>query len=510
MSPRMYRSLLLLTFFLVLTQISSAQTPGKGRIDVVQPPVRPTVTWSPVHVTIGGVTGSALTNPNEPFSQVAQDIANGINSVGLSPVVALASGNSIYLTAKTVGTATNYAVSCVLQPPAVGPFALNCPTALSGGTGFTPVTGYIHPKYTIVGVTYAPPGPSSYVQYSDSTTVGSTLTQASSFSSDISLTNSFGGDISAWAIGASGATKITATESNEWTEGTNNSSTLTLSKQVSVSDKTTGTPDAFNPVNHDYDIIWLWLNPILIYTATGDPNGGPNTPISLQWNGYGYDQADQPNVDVYGVQVGYLNGDFGSNPALDTILSRSWSVGLDWPTGDGPGINASDKVNILAADPFTNPTYALPSPLTSTTPDGRFTALSGFSDVPYSQAGLGNGAGLTTQYTLTNMNTSSQSSGSSYSYKQSFGLDEQINVGVNFLVFKTSFTVDLKQSRTITSTSSTQTTNTNTTSLTNALSVTGPGCAATLPPCNPLYAGPGEFVVYQDNLYGTFMFAPAH
>ena len=34
------------------------------------------------------------------------------------------------------------------------------------------VTGIIHPKYVVVGVTYAPPGPQSYVDYTNSVTVG--------------------------------------------------------------------------------------------------------------------------------------------------------------------------------------------------------------------------------------------------------------------------------------------------------------------------------------------------
>jgi len=39
------------------------------------------------------------------------------------------------------------------------------------------------------------------------------------------------------------------------------------------------------------------------------------------------------------------------------------------------------------------------------------------------------------------------------------------------------------------------------------LSITGPPCAGVNFPCNPTYNGiPSEFDVYQDNIYGTFMF----
>jgi hypothetical protein len=38
--------------------------------------------------------------------------------------------------------------------------------------------------------------------------------------------------------------------------------------------------------------------------------------------------------------------------------------------------------------------------------------------------------------------------------------------------------------------------------------ITGPPCVGTTAPCNPQYTEPHEFAVYQDNLYGTFMFWP--
>lgn len=43
---------------------------------------------------------------------------------------------------------------------------------------------------------------------------------------------------------------------------------------------------------------------------------------------------------------------------------------------------------------------------------------------------------------------------------------------------------------------------------TDQLQITGPGCTGS--PCNPAYSGPGEFDVYQDNIYGTFMFWPVN
>src|SRR5579872_1395843 len=288
-------------------------------------------------ITVNGIQVPWLTSNGESFSQIAQDIAGSFQYTA-APVVAVATGNSVRLTATTTGGATNYSLSCAIQAPYIPTFALSCPSSLTGGSGPTLIQGFIHPKFVVVGVTYAPPGPSSFVQYSDSTTFGSTTTNASSFTSDISFSVSASATISAWVILGSAGTKVTASESNDWTQGSSSSNTVTLSKQTTIAEKTMGTPNAFSPVNHDYDIIWLWLNPLVIYTAGGYPSA-PTSPISLQWNGYGYDPADQPGVDVYGVYVGYLNGHFGDNPSTDAVLARSWQTGLIWPAGDGPAIS---------------------------------------------------------------------------------------------------------------------------------------------------------------------------
>jgi hypothetical protein len=148
-----------------------------------------------------------------------------------------------------------------------------------------------------------------------------------------------------------------------------------------VSDTTTGTGDAFNPVNHDYDIIWLWLNPLLIFTVD------PNNPANVQANGYGYDPNDPAganDIDKFPVLVGCLNGHFGACPSVANTLARSWVTTneptVQWPAGDGPGINSNDIAQILKADPFTDPAYSLPSPLPLNSPDGRFQEIVGNDD----------------------------------------------------------------------------------------------------------------------------------
>ncbi len=365
------------------------------------------------------------------------------------------------------------------------------------------VDGVVNPKYVIVGVTYAPPGPNSYVQYTATTLVGNTTTLSSSFSANESLSVSVGssGGVKGWSNG-----QVTGTTSTAFTQAYSNSSAITVSGQSSQSDKTLGTPNAFSPVTHDYDLVWLWLNPLVVYRAN------PANPNSLTWKGYGFDMADQPAIDVYPVYVGYLNGHFGPLNAADArVLSRSWATGQTWPSGEGPGLTPSDLASILGSDPFSNSNYTInlnygANPVTTT--DGRF-SLSGGANAnsqtfAYTQSASGGGAGLTQQYSTIYSNTSTLNNGTTYTTQQAFGIDERFNG--NFFV--ASVTYDLKQSQMFTWTTQTQASLTTTNTQSAMLSITGPPCSGS--PCNPAYAGPAEFDVYQDNLYGTFMFNPVH
>jgi len=367
-----------------------------------------------------------------------------------------------------------------------------------GSTGSTSASnvGFINPKYIVVGVTYAPPGPTSSVTYTNSTLVGSTTTTTSSFQNDLNITLSVTSDISAWAVVGGAGVKITNTASTDSTQGSNSSQTVTVSKTSNVGYQTKGTGNACSPVDHDYDTIWLWLNPLLIYATEPTYN-------ALGWNGYGYDNNDpsgRDGRDLYPVQVGYLNGDFGDNPSVDAILARGWVTtyepGMIWPAGEGPGLTSTDKATILAADPFTNASYTLGNPLPINSADGRFSQ----DPYPPNPLAYSGDPGLTTMYSTIDVNTQSESQGTSASFKEAFGTEEQFSGGSWF----SSFTLDIKTTDTLTWSSSWLNTLTVTQTNTDALAVTE------VSSCTPPYSGPGQFVLYQDNHYGTFMFYPAN
>lgn len=366
----------------------------------------------------------------------------------------------------------------------------------------TSYQGYVDPKYVVVGVTYAPPGPSSYVQYTSGTTLATTKSTSSSFSSGktVSVQISNGTGIEGWASG-----HVTISNSTSVTQALAQSSSVTLSLSSQFATKTPGTPNAYSPVNHDYDIIWLWLNPVALYTIT------PNQSNLIQWNGYGYDTTDQPALDIWPVYVGYLNGDFGAlDPSDAKVLGRAWAAGQTWPSGQGPGLTSSDYAQILHADPFASSSYAVTlasnvSPATTT--DGRFTISGGASGTAqtfvYKQA-LPGDSPINQTFGNTYSSSSTLGQSTTTTTTETFGID----VAFTSTIFIDSLSEDLKYSQTLTWTDMASTSDTTTATQIDSLSITGPPCTATTLPCVPTYSGPPEFDVYQDNIYGSFMFNP--
>ena len=372
-------------------------------------------------------------------------------------------------------------------------------------TGTYQLIGYVDPRFLIVGVTYAPPGPSSntFVSYQDSTLVGNTSSLSQSFGSSVTNTVALSGGYSVAVSKGS----ITETVSTTTSQTTQNSSSVTTGIQVQNGEKTFGTANYFAPVDHDYDTIWVWLNPALIFTL------GAN---NVAWTGYGYDATDQPSPDIVGIQLGYLNGDFGAIPPdLQTSLNRTWAAVQTSPSGEGPALTSADLAQIAAADPFSvgtyGPTYIGLTPPLAETADHRFTLsqCSAASSFDYVQAAPSVAAAIDT-CTLTYTDTSTAAQGITNTYSQSFTIDASVND-----TWVAAFSADLKTSDTLTWTTQAQSSVTNTTSSSGNLSVQGPACnnaVAGVGPCVPVYDSTGteptQFEVYQDNMYGTFMFAP--
>ncbi len=101
-------------------------------------PGPPTYDTGTVLITVNGFQASANYGQGSTAASVAGAIADAFNT-NSSPVFAFASGTAITLTARTVGSSTDYSVSCGSATNLPSTFAqpsfnASCPTVLTGGT----------------------------------------------------------------------------------------------------------------------------------------------------------------------------------------------------------------------------------------------------------------------------------------------------------------------------------------------------------------------------------------
>jgi hypothetical protein len=346
-----------------------------------------------------------------------------------------------------------------------------------------PTVGFVNPKYVIVAVVYSPPGAQSSVTYANNTVVGNSTSLMSTFASQVSqsiaLTGGASGSTGTGANIFGFSTSETVTSSSAYTQEEDTSSSVAISETTSQSTTVNGNTVPAG-VDHDFDYIFIWLNPILNYSVY------TNSPNTLTWGGYGFDLNDVPTIDILGLQVGWLNGTIPMPSNIPPILARAWAAGQDWPAGQGPGITSADLASILAADPFSNASYVV-TPNVATTADGRFTAT-GDPTIDYEPEVKDT---YSDGYTI----TATQSQTAKYTYTQGFAVEQQFKA----TFFMNTFMADLKNSNMLTWTNQFNQSTNNSQGQTASLSITGPPST---------YTGPPQFVVYQDNVYGTFLFYP--
>ena len=213
--------------------------------------------------------------------------------------------------------------------------------------------GTINPKYIVIGVEYAPPGSSSNVSYTNNTTVGSTTTTSSSFNLNTSTSVSFSATAN---LAGSFSAGQTYTVSSSYAQQSGTSDAVTVSQTVSNRTGLNGYTDPVTGLNHNYDYIYVWLNPVSKYTVSGSGNS-----YHVAFDGYGYDLADTRvynDMDVIGIPMGCLNGYFAVHDpswvptcqAIANVYARTWA--MNNTDGSGPGLTSTDLQNILQADPF--------------------------------------------------------------------------------------------------------------------------------------------------------------
>jgi hypothetical protein len=362
------------------------------------------------------------------------------------------------------------------------------PTTNGGGSAsFQLVPGSITPKYMVLAVVYAPPGSKSSVDYGTSTMMGSSVSISNSFNNSNSLSISIGGSASIFGNGGS----VTGTASTAFSQEEDSSTSIDISKTSSNDTVVPGPQSDAVGVDHDYDTIYIWLNPVV---TLGFVPGG-----TISQGAFSYDMTDPCLcMDVISLQVAQLK-----NPALITdpttlhYLARTWAQNL--VNGSSPGLTNADLLQIAQADPFVaNPSYTLTLQTQSDgsvcSTDQRFCSADN-QDIPYEPPAPG-GQPSTNKGSLQYSKTTTEGTGSTYTEQVGFSLDIKATVG-----FIAQLNTELKAMSNLTWTQKFSSTNTQKTGQTASWSVTGPAASAN-------YTGPTLFDVFTDNVYGTFMFYP--
>jgi hypothetical protein len=356
----------------------------------------------------------------------------------------------------------------------------------------------IGPKFLVLAVAYAPPGSQSSVVYQHTTMLGSTASLSASFSNDTKLTSSLtaGGEVKIPGVDVSADTTVGS--SLDIQEQLDASASLAL-QFTETTQNTVHGPNSSLGVNHDADLIYIWLNPVLIFDVYSDTD--------FTWKGFGYDLRDNAvnAAEIIGIPVAYLNGHAQiEDPYLLAALERSWAPPVVCVASDpdcvngtkGPGLTANDFAEILKADPFTDSNYVVNVPTGARcSVDGRFCRTSNANLQYVPPPPNTNPSGQS--YALSYQDTTTESLTGSVTVKIGFSQD----FGASASAGGIKLAAKLSEEDTLTFSSKVTMQATQQDGHQSTISVTGPTY-------NDHYTGPVEMIVFRDEVYGTFMLNP--
>ena len=261
------------------------------------------------------------------------------------------------------------------------PFLLACFLVVNLAVGQQELP--LFPKYQVLGVIYAPPGQTSFVDYNLSTQVGSSHSMVSDSSTTTTQTQSSTSGFSLFGFGYSD----TQTTSDAWTSAYENTSSESLQTTTNNGINVTG-PYSGLGVLHDADIIVVWLNPVYKSTLMPPVTVNGVTTYPIQWSGLMFNGCDLnatgqypvnfvqlidgcdpngfPGPDIVYLTVGCLKNPYYKASVNDCShnlaqTARSWDLDPWGPDGVtkaplGPGLTIQDYADILQADPFVTQT----------------------------------------------------------------------------------------------------------------------------------------------------------
>jgi len=406
----------------------------------------------------------------------------------------------------------------------------------------------IFPKYIVMGVVYAPPGSASSVTYGNTEFVGSSDSFTATTSNETINTTSFQVGATLGLFGAS----ITYNNTNQWTTSSQHSSSVALQSTDGNAISTMGPISSSLGVNHDNDIIYIWLNPVASMAVTGvsslnwtnlssnscDPTDTADV-LTFYQQMSGCDPNQYPYPDIVGIPVWCLKNPYYPGQGCAQWLpytSRSWDLS-PWGTDSngnplGPQLTLKDYADILQADPFVSlngnsvnvchPTYnpdldpndvevISSTPITlsgsqvnpARTPQncgagGTLTRFLPYGTVEYPEPGPN---GLPSTYTGSFQYSQTNTTGTTATDTHTTGtsVDVTASFGLSFGPFGGDAALSISNSTWTTLQNQSAFTGTTGTSQYANYSITGPQLSDN-------YTGPATYNVYLDNVYGTYAF----
>jgi hypothetical protein len=347
---------------------------------------------------------------------------------------------------------------------------INVRINVTGTYDFGTWPGAVFPKYQVLGIDYAPPGSQSSVSYSASFSRGGSTSVSKSFNAEHSVTVATTGSFNIGPLGVDLSTSISGLYSQRTDNTTGNSWSIT----TTGGDIIRGPASSSVGIDHNYDVIWVWLNPAVNLTLNG--------PASISWDGYAFNPANPANeMDVIPLYVHELKDPSLLPANVAARLARTWDRVLG-------GLTTDDYAEILKSHPFANnPAY---DPNTDTT--GRFIPMTGqtFNYVP----AIAGAQPVTQEFTSTAQVGSNTANGSQVTRSVSMTVGGTAN-------FVSKLKVELKNTETWTST--TTRTTSDSAGETAKLFITGPQASDN-------YTGPTALQIWRDTIYGSYMFFAVH
>src|SRR5260370_1876798 len=146
-----------------------------------------------------------------------------------------------------------------------------------GNIGSSSPSGILYPKYKVVSIIYAAPGNASSNGFTNTTTDGTTTAVGSSFQAGWTDTFTIGFK----PFGTGGSLHRSLCTST--TTGNNTEFTNTISNATGVSNNSNSANP--NAVNHQQDLIIVWVNPSVILSTTGTSSSLYEVNTQLQTTG---------------------------------------------------------------------------------------------------------------------------------------------------------------------------------------------------------------------------------